>query len=936
MTKINNWIFKDIYNKDLAEKEVNVAYSRVMLLGSAGVGKTSFTRSLMKLGYRKDTNSTIVSDVHSICPIDSNNTQEQPVFQREDAQYQRPDRFISPYSPSRRPDDYTSHFSSDRYKRHDSSTPHSQDQYWGSNERGECTPSSPQYSYRQRPSDEYLSRAHQQSYSRRDDSDEYSYRRAEEPNRYALQQDHDRFLFDSRKPHNCPKYEQQSYYRQPERYGHSTSESRPDNPVSTPDDYERRPDEPDDSSSKTKRFFGRQPYEEGSRQRMYEYNSASQDFYTDQDQSQPYDSTTGLPVDLSGSSWERLSDEPHHVSKDRPVQYQRHMLSNEQWKVVNDDDEIDEVAHLLAAVYDTDYSASEFLRKTVAAMSLYKAESLIKPSDLIGEKIQMNEVESFLLKAKERADQLTYEQKQDIKPQPFMHIWDCGGQAVFLEILPAFLTSRTMFFLLFNAAKNLEEKWKDVSITQGNEVCNETTNMSTKDLLFNWMANIHHHLVQLDERGAFLSYPRIYCIGTHGDQLKRNEQKAIVQKIKSEYNSKAFAHLVKGTLIVDNTTAGSYNEDPNFSFVRREVQNFTCEKLIVKTPVSWVLFRKVIKMLDKKVISLKEAHKIGLACRIPHHDVPKVLLFYHDLGVILYYQSIKGLQDKVITNPQWFVDTLGKVFTLEGREVEDMAESMWNLLRKFGILVRPLYQEVWKDVVEIEPDDMMELLVHFRLAAQVKTEKFYIRDAAQYFLPAVLKSFDLSSQPLSSDFPPVARAANLHITFSTDFVPPGFFTRLITSFTKIPTCNICFEDGVFRNRITFKFGDPDVDQVTFTDLCDSIRVSIERYSDAPDITPFHNTCQNLRKILEKCKNEVDEALANKSSRIQISRKFRYECTASECRGYEAHFIVDALGQKVDLPLYCEKKKPRRKPTPEESYWFIETKQTSENVSELLA
>lgn len=77
---------------------------------------------------------------------------------------------------------------------------------------------------------------------------------------------------------------------------------------------------------------------------------------------------------------------------------------------------------------------------------------------------------------------------------------------------------------------------------------------------------------------------------------------------------------------------------------------------------------------------------------------------------------------------------LRKVFTLEGREVEDTAESMWNLLQKSGILVRPLYQEVWKDVVEIEPDDMMELLVHFCLAAQVKTEKFYIRDAAQYFL----------------------------------------------------------------------------------------------------------------------------------------------------------------------------------------------------------
>ena len=71
----------------MAENKVNVTYTCVMLLGSAGVEKTSFTQLLMNLGYRKDTDSTIVSDVHSIYPIDFNNTQEQPVFQREDAQY---------------------------------------------------------------------------------------------------------------------------------------------------------------------------------------------------------------------------------------------------------------------------------------------------------------------------------------------------------------------------------------------------------------------------------------------------------------------------------------------------------------------------------------------------------------------------------------------------------------------------------------------------------------------------------------------------------------------------------------------------------------------------------------------------------------------------------------------------------------------------------
>ena len=36
-----------------------------------------------------------------------------------------------------------------------------------------------------------------------------------------------------------------------------------------------------------------------------------------------------------------------------------------------------------------------------------------------------------------------------------LHVWDCGGQPVFLDILSAFITARTMFLLLFDASKDL-------------------------------------------------------------------------------------------------------------------------------------------------------------------------------------------------------------------------------------------------------------------------------------------------------------------------------------------------------------------------------------------------------------------------------------------------------------------------------------------------
>ena len=99
-------------------------------------------------------------------------------------------------------------------------------------------------------------------------------------------------------------------------------------------------------------------------------------------------------------------------------------------------------------------------------------------------------------------------------------------------------------------------------------------------------------------------------------------------------------------------------------------------------------------------------------------------MFYHELGALLYYPHIRGLENKVILSPKWFVETLGKVFTLEGYEKGWSGSKRWSLLRKKGILVKPLYRDVWENDDDIDPQEMIELLVHFRLAAPVETKLY--------------------------------------------------------------------------------------------------------------------------------------------------------------------------------------------------------------------
>ena len=625
----------------------------------------------------------------------------------------------------------------------------------------------------------------------------------------------------------------------------------------------------------------------------------------------------------------------------RPFGYEWQTSScdeNEKWRKVTREDEMNELAQLLAAVHGN-VPMFHSLPSTMRAVALFSAPDLpLTPTKqqqakvkAVVEQITVNEV---LTEAIERANDMSTSDIMNLKPQPFLHIWDCGGQPVFLEILPAFLTSRTMFLLLFDASKDLREKWYTTQHFRGHQVTGEISNMSTLALMLNWMSNIHAHLAQHEDMGGICDYPRMICLGTHGDKLTPAKKVEIKEQLTSEYKFKAFAELIVDTFIVDNTTSGSVeNEDPSISFVRKAIREFTFNKLIVQTPVSWVLFRKIIQVLKANVVTLEEAQAIGNTCKIPPDEVPKVLMFYHELGVLLFYPHIKGLQSKVIISPKWFVETMGKVFTLEGRE-ELQSNLMWTLLREKGLLIRRYYMAVWKNDSDLEPDAIMELLIHFRLAAEVVTDQYHFPQAKQFFLPAALPSFSGEVNKVESGF--LCRAAFLHITFSTKFVPPGFFTRFVTVMAQSHCCHLYFDDGIYRNRVTFKFGDPAINQVILTDLNYAIQIDILRYVPNSSATPpFNKACHKLLDVLEDCGNKVDKVLSTHTyyssqtklgslkENFTISRNFQYVCFSDNCRFEELHYLIVVEEQTVDLLLCCEKSKSYRKPTHEECFWFKE-------------
>ncbi len=308
------------------------------------------------------------------------------------------------------------------------------------------------------------------------------------------------------------------------------------------------------------------------------------------------------------------------------------------WCEISEEAEIEELAQLMVLVGtipEESVSTSHSTGHTISpSFNLHSLQQLME-SEIID-------------KAIVRADLLKKCDASALKCQPFFNLWDCGGQPVFLEVLPIFLTSRTMFLLFFNATKDLNEPWETVNHFRGREFLEGKVNMSTQEMMERWIALIYSHLFEKDNDPG---YPRVMPIGTRGDELKRcgkDPQKVLKELEDSMKSIPVSHHVLKQPIIIDNTTSGKgVEEDPGYQMVRQAMFNMTSSQLMrKKTPITWILFRKLLQLAQRSqgvnIISFNDAIAIGSLAKLQHNQMISVLEFYHELGVLLYYRCIKG------------------------------------------------------------------------------------------------------------------------------------------------------------------------------------------------------------------------------------------------------------------------------------------------------
>ena len=503
--------------------------------------------------------------------------------------------------------------------------------------------------------------------------------------------------------------------------------------------------------------------------------------------------------------------------------------------------------------------------------------------------------------------------------------WDCGGQSVFLDILPAFLTPRTMFFLFFDA-RRIVDSCIIRSFHNGKLIDFQEQQTTTVEMLLEWMASIHAMLVPISQEESVPKFPRIIPIGTHGDDPNINKEE-IIQYLNVECEGKAFVPLLKRGIIVDNTTAGNgENEDPAFRSIRKEVYDFASKDLVVETPVAWVLFRrvfqKVSKDLNSPIVPYQTVKEIATDCNIPSTAISTMVQFYHDLAVFFHYNQVPSLKEDVIADPQWLIRQLAKIMAPKGFAKlwkapqfldNEGHELLWKRLWESGILVQSLYDEIWKDC-GVKPQSLVDLLVHFLLAAPIRKAHFHGRE---YFISSVLKP-----KPNIPRVQCVAikQTAPLHLIFNTFYVPPGFFCRLVSALLNTPYFQVKDED-VYRDHIVLLYGkrSHEIDEVVLEKHKNSIQVEIIRIRDRHrGGTPFSTTCQEVLNIINECHPKILHWLKG----IEINYAFICEHCRKHEQSIKQHFIRFSFASTNVFcnELRCDRKQFARLTT-SHKYWL---------------
>jgi len=390
---------------------------------------------------------------------------------------------------------------------------------------------------------------------------------------------------------------------------------------------------------------------------------------------------------------------------------------------------------------------------------------------------------------------------------------DTGGQPEFIDMLPAINASAAFTFIVLNlsngigcldqavVAQHSAEGYIKHEMNYTNCHLLKCLLSSVKDSTSRKSYSPQKIMVQEDQHPN----PAVCFIGTCCDKIEEPNDSVLktvdkrICEIVHDVNVESNLHVWsnhKGRMLfpVNNTTAGTPQSEDSISYVIRQkfIKSILQKKAQFEIPITWFILELQLRSLhkdEKKVcISLEDVQKtcdqlMPEGQKMEMKEITEVLKFYHQLGVLLYFDEVDGMNKFVITDPQWLFCNLTEIVTCKFEQSKILDKGLLDKLHKKGILYTQLLDALNLDVQDIKLESFLNLLIYLKIIVPYNQESF--------FMPSILPTLELrdinqifqkdlyGKSVFYTDTNNPFTVAPLLIKFTGDTIPRGLFGFLV-------------------------------------------------------------------------------------------------------------------------------------------------------------
>ena len=501
-----------------------------------------------------------------------------------------------------------------------------------------------------------------------------------------------------------------------------------------------------------------------------------------------------------------------------------------------------------------------------------------------------------------------------LKALTLINMSDVGGQPEFLDVIPALTVGAALYLLFFRLDQEVQERYPVKYLAPGSTIERTlTSSYCIEEVLHQALASIACFSGHSSEENTYSAPSRAILVGTYKDQVTASDIAEKEKEIQEKFTS---AEVYKDLLLttkegkpffaVDNMNG---TDESEMSEIRSNIDN------IVKTlfkevpiPASWLMFRVMLHLLNKPIVSLSQCEEIARRLSMPTPVQEALWFFHHQVGSLLYYSDIPSMRGTVICTPQVIFDSISTViisnFQYSNYQVARKAVEQFQQTGLFSLSDISEKTEEHRSS-HLSSNQLVDVLKQQGILAEVKhDEEENTSEPAEskFIIPAVLEH--ASEEELKPS--PSLLASPLMICFEGGFVPFGVFSasvaRLIAHADSIsPKWKLCHEQ-VHKNKVKFLIAKAFI--ATLISRPRYLEIQVEQHSRAKSKYPLQDICVTVRQEVTTTLEAVISKMKYKPYIVAHERPFDVT-VAFSCSLEESHSAHLMKVDKDENELCCE-------------------------------